>query len=489
LGGPTTPADDALAAAQSALRDGNEERATRLIEAAVARGSDSASALKIAVVARSFDRTDLGLLALRDAGASPDLELTRFQLRQEQGEPVADELAAFLSGLASTQRGALQLAGALVAEKRIDEAERHLAEHVGTWPDWIAGHQELAQLRWQDGQALSSGRSFQDAVERLPDNELLWAAWLGSIKSMGDREGFLATGQRARSRFPGSALIAMISADGLSEFNMVREADSLFARLAQVTDADFDAARMRHAMRLRRYDQAISLGSAAVSKHGKSECWAWLGSALRHTGHLKADWFYRGSELTKCMDVGLSGAELSQLAAVLRRLHGGQAQPLGQSPRGGTQTTGALLKRGEPEIRILRKALREAVTTYFAGLPRPDPQHPLLGRIPRGFRFEGAWSVRLRNGGHHVSHIHSRGLLSSALYVDVPARLADDPKKSGWLQIGVPPLPEPAVIKPLLETAPAAGKLVLFPSVFWHGTRSFCGADERLTVAFDVVGL
>jgi hypothetical protein len=33
---------------------------------------------------------------------------------------------------------------------------------------------------------------------------------------------------------------------------------------------------------------------------------------------------------------------------------------------------------------------------------------------------------------------------------------------------------------------PAVGKLVLFPSYFWHGTVPFQSQNMRLTVAFDV---
>jgi hypothetical protein len=37
----------------------------------------------------------------------------------------------------------------------------------------------------------------------------------------------------------------------------------------------------------------------------------------------------------------------------------------------------------------------------------------------------------------------------------------------------------------LKEIEPKPGRLVLFPSYFWHGTRPFA-AGERLSVAFDV---
>ena len=34
---------------------------------------------------------------------------------------------------------------------------------------------------------------------------------------------------------------------------------------------------------------------------------------------------------------------------------------------------------------------------------------------------------------------------------------------------------------------PRAGRLVLFPSMFWHGTSPFQEPATRLTIAFDVM--
>jgi len=40
-------------------------------------------------------------------------------------------------------------------------------------------------------------------------------------------------------------------------------------------------------------------------------------------------------------------------------------------------------------------------------------------------------------------------------------------------------------LPPIRTIEPKPGRLVLFPSTMWHGTRPF-DAGERLTVAFDV---
>ena len=75
------------------------------------------------------------------------------------------------------------------------------------------------------------------------------------------------------------------------------------------------------------------------------------------------------------------------------------------------------------------------------------------------------------------------GWLSSALYVALPPDLGEN--QAGWLKIGEPQAQLGVDLPPLRTIEPKPGRLVLFPSTMWHGTRPF-EAGERLTVAFDV---
>ena len=109
----------------------------------------------------------------------------------------------------------------------------------------------------------------------------------------------------------------------------------------------------------------------------------------------------------------------------------------------------------------------------------------MLGRDRARFRFTDSWSVRLVDGGFHVSHFHPQGTLSSAFYVTVP----QDPrqsKHSGWLTIGEPPESLRTGLAPLQMIEPKPGRLALFPSFMWHGTRAF-PKGERMSMAFDTV--
>ena len=114
-----------------------------------------------------------------------------------------------------------------------------------------------------------------------------------------------------------------------------------------------------------------------------------------------------------------------------------------------------------------------------------DHGHPLLGLDRSRFRFTDSWSVRLVDGGYHVSHFHPQGSLSSAFYVSYPQD-ARQVGHAGWLTIGEPPECLNTGLTPLQMIEPKVGRLALFPSFMWHGTRPF-PRGERMTLAFDTV--
>jgi hypothetical protein len=93
--------------------------------------------------------------------------------------------------------------------------------------------------------------------------------------------------------------------------------------------------------------------------------------------------------------------------------------------------------------------------------------------------------VQLQPGGFHVDHVHPRGWLSSAYYVELPTEVAGT-SRAGWIKFG-----ESGVLlaacPPEHFVKPEPGTLVLFPSYMWHGTVAFSEGGRRLTAAFDVV--
>ncbi|MCB2057096.1 MAG: hypothetical protein KDE30_04185, partial [Novosphingobium sp.] len=77
---------------------------------------------------------------------------------------------------------------------------------------------------------------------------------------------------------------------------------------------------------------------------------------------------------------------------------------------------------------------------------------------------------------------HPQGWISAALYLAVPEGLQGE---AGQLALGESPADLGLNLPPHAMVNPRPGRIALFPSYMWHGTRPF-GAGERMTIAFDI---
>lgn len=187
------------------------------------------------------------------------------------------------------------------------------------------------------------------------------------------------------------------------------------------------------------------------------------------------------------MPNGISREEFGrELALRLGTLHNSSRYPLRQTLRGGTQTQGNLSGLEDPLIDSLMDSFREAIPLYLSSVEsKLGEASPFT--FKGKFDFAGAWSVQLQDGGFHRDHVHPMGRISSAYYVSLPETLGNRDTKEGWIRFGVPLLEADLGLTETAAVKPEPGKLLLFPSYFWHGTLPFHAAKERLTVAFDVV--
>ncbi|WP_205958344.1 putative 2OG-Fe(II) oxygenase [Qipengyuania sediminis] len=358
------------------------------------------------------------------------------------------------------------------------EATGVLERVLETHPEWIAGQLLLARMKAERGDTDYTG-GMRAAIAQRPDDRDLALAHAGT----------LAAGERwseALSVLPpgDDAELATVKAHYLCEAGHAAEALSAIAVVGCATaNAAVIAARAH--FRLGQPDKAAALLERAVDNEpGAMGAWGHLELAWRVLGDPRSAWLSGQDGLVATCDIGIGEGELSQIAALLRRLHRTRAHPLGQSLRGGTQTRGALFARTEPALARLRDALMAAVARYREALPPADAAHPLLRHRDSDLRMSGSWSVRLTDAGYHISHIHSEGLISSACYLALPDPCADD-TRAGWLELGRPPAELGFDLEPLAMIEPRVGRLALFPSFLFHGTRPF-PAGERLSVAFDV---
>jgi len=174
------------------------------------------------------------------------------------------------------------------------------------------------------------------------------------------------------------------------------------------------------------------------------------------------------------------------LAAELAALHGDREAPVDQTLRHGTQTMGDILAQGHPMVDALKSRLTEAIDRHIAALP-DDARHPFLRRRQARWRYTDSWSSRLRRQGFHTDHVHPHGWLSACYYVALPPGTADVQRRAGWIRFGVPDF-DCGLADPVLRwEQPRPGRLLLFPSMAWHGTAPYDDDAVRLTIAFDVV--
>ena len=171
------------------------------------------------------------------------------------------------------------------------------------------------------------------------------------------------------------------------------------------------------------------------------------------------------------------------LAEELAGLHTDRRAPVDQTLRHGTQTRGNLLDQDRPLMTALKVRLAEAISRYIDELP-DDVDHPFLKRRCSTWHFTDSWSSRLSSGGFHTNHVHTHGWISASYYVAVPPAVSQG--QAGWIKFGEADLTLRLGLAPSRVEQPLAGRLVLFPSYFWHGTVPFEDTAMRLTIAFDV---
>ncbi|WP_428684596.1 putative 2OG-Fe(II) oxygenase [Sphingopyxis sp.] len=485
--------DDFADLANLALDEGEEEAALPLVAAAAKRSNAARLWQWTGLLHRALDEHEAALeafgAAARLAPGDAGIAHGRARVAYEAG---LDAVALFeAAGRAGPPNGdvLIGLAAARWAAGRGEEAEAALDAIVAEVPLWLPGHMQLAQLRALMGRAGEATASFERALASDPASVPLWRA-LFELHRQGEDYAALAdaVARAGRAGVPASE-IADHEAIAAAELGQIDRADRLFEALpGEAMRPGTRIWRVRHLLRAQRFVAAGALIDTEIAAGGERRAVIWPYAELlwRLTGDPRAGWLSGEAGLVRTFDLADRLPPLDQLAGHLRSLHVARGEYLDQSVRGGTQTDGPLFSRIDPLTRALRAVIVEAVETYVADLPPLDAGHPLLGpRRGRRVRFAGSWSVRLRGGGFHANHVHPQGWISSALYVALPDRQPGDVADAGWLTLGEPQAALGLDTPPTRLVEPVPGRLVLFPSWLWHGTRPF-GEGERLTVAFDV---
>lgn len=402
----------------------------------------------------------------------------------EAGVPAVDLFARALKLAPADPQVYLGLNAARIAAGRGEEAEAELDQVLLRSPLWLDGHHQLAQLRSLLGRREHAFDSLERAILVSPGQSPLWQALFELHLQSEDYHLLDEWLERARLAGMPAAAIRVYEFIAASELGRADQAQ----RIADDPEAMAipPVWLVRHQLRSGQLQQACALIDSELAGPRAPDMWPYATTAWRMAEDTRFDWLTGSASLISVIDLSKDLNAIPGLADLLRSLHRTQGRYLNQSVRGGTQTDGPLFSRVEPEVRSLRAAIVRAVEEHSAGLVSLPEGHPQKNLRPGcRVRFSGSWSVRLVDGGCHANHVHPRGWISSALYIDLPDTLDEGPPYGGWLCLGEPPPELGLDLPPTRTIQPRTGQLVLFPSWMWHGTRPF-REGERLTVAFDV---
>ena len=480
---------EAFDAAAEALGSGDCSRGLSILSPFIAAGTRNHGLWHLhGLLLRQMEKRDEAIASLRTAASlapsSPKIAHALARTLFEAGLP---SLQAFGNALKLAPADTEVLAGmtsAFAAEGEADSAISGLERILSRSPHWVQGHAFLAKLRWAQGDREGFARSFEPAVAAMPRNIDLWREWLVTLIHAERWDEARRVVEQGRAAAGEHDIFAVNEAVVAAETGEFERAETLFAPLAGLDDATVQVRRVRHYLRWGRPSEADSIISQWSSRPDAFMFWPYASVAWRMLDDPRWDWLEGHEAFVGVYDIADRLPPLDLLADKLRGLHTLKGQPLEQSLRGGTQTEGDIFMHVDPVLVQLREAIRATVAEHVEKFPDHDERHPLLGPPRQPIGFSGAWSVWLKQGGFHANHVHPVGWISSALYIVLPDDLGRG--DSGYLTLGDANAPTFQVDLPPFRTIePKPGRLALFPSYMWHGTRPF-GEGERITVAFDV---
>jgi len=353
----------------------------------------------------------------------------------------------------------------------------------------------LAQLIWmRTGNIIEATRVLDQALGTYAHDDALWATKAALLQGAGDARGsYACLAERAARPQPHPMMLIRAGLAAL-EFEPLT-ALNLAERAMRAQPNNPTARKLLCAAYLGVGDAAAAIAECAVLLMATPDdqyLIAMQTTALRLLNDSRYEEMcdYDKMVLSTSLETPAGWPDLSsfltELTSRLNALHNPHGHRLlYQSLRQGTETTQDLSRSQDPVIQALFNVFAAPIARYREHIGQGEDA---LRRRNRGAsRYNGSWSVRLHCAGYHTSHVHPRGWISSACYIQLPDSMRAGHTGEGSLSFGAPGMITTPSLPAELSVRPEIGLLVLFPSYFWHGTLPFQSEQPRLTVAFDVV--
>ena len=386
-------------------------------------------------------------------------------------------------------------ARSLIAQGALDRGEAALRDCLQLEPRLVEAHNSLAQLIWmRTGDVAQATAALDRALETFAHDEALWATKAAILQGAGDARAAYACLAQWASRAQAPPTLLVRAALAALEFDPAT-ALTLAERALRRVPVNAAARTVMAAAQLGIGDArgALShcdtlLANAPDDQYLialQTTAWRLLGDE-RYAQLCDYQNLVLPSQLEAPPPWPDMGSFLADLKVSLNRLHNPHGHALlFQSLRHGTETTQDLSRSSDPVIQALFSTFAAPIGHYLEQVGHGSD--PLRRRNNGRWRFNGGWSVRLHTSGFHTNHVHPRGWISSACYIELPDAMSDARTEEGVLTFGEPSMATTPALTAEYSVRPSVGMLVLFPSYFWHGTVPFSSSQTRLTVAFDAV--
>jgi tetratricopeptide (TPR) repeat protein len=386
---------------------------------------------------------------------------------------------------------AVNFVRALYAAGRQSDADAIAQEALKSFPGAVSLHATLARIRALAGAGEVCVAHIEAAIAQRPRDLHLRLACADSLHRAGLLPKAARVLEEALALAPDAP--ALLTAYGIVLDELDRPGEGLKAlrRVCQIAP-DARAGRRNLLSTLLRAgfaEEALKETRALrVDEPEEQYLIACEATALRVLRDESYRHWYDYDRLVRCYEIPAPQGFFTlqnfnaDFAEALRAQHRANAHPLDQYVTNGSQTGRNMLTHDERTVRAFLSAVDAAVRDYIGRL-RVSPNDAVGQRKRDAYRYAKLWSLRLTDGGYQGNHVHDRGWISSAYYVNVAASEKGD-ARNGWLKLGEP---NRAIqgCAPEKFIEPKPGLLVLFPSYMWHGTAPFSGS-ERLSAAFEI---
>lgn len=378
---------------------------------------------------------------------------------------------------------------------QLDEAIEYFKQAIELNIGYVDSHKNLNNLLWELGKEELYSISYKKAMLAEPQNIELHFSYARSLLLTSHYQQALIFLNELDERFRQCAEYYDLS--GLALIRLGHKKEALVVQQQAVSYEPVNAEYLNNYARnlIETGDTStaiIQLEKVLALDPDDQLAIAYLAICWRLTHDPRESEINNYDELVKEYQLGSIGkfkdiqSFCRELKIYLDTLHTAKKQPLEQTLMHGTQTKGNLFDNKNELIQLLVGEITSCIENYNEQVSKISNINPDLKALDN-FYFSGSFSIILEEQGFHVSHVHPMGRLSLCFYVDVPEIVEKDIGKQGWLHLGEPTLE----LEPKLEAErflkPTVGKLLIFPSFMWHGTRAFETAESRTTVVCDIM--